>query len=247
MCREKSTPRRERCSSGDGTFGTVSDPTSRRQRARGTAGSEHAPEGRRRRARKGDEKEAAILETAEALLHERAANQIKVEDLARGAGISRSTFYFYFDSVEAVIRALRPVGVEMYTALADALFPVDGDRRGSIHSAITAFLQVWRADGAVLREISHIHANDPHMRVFWEDVTSTLYRRAGHRITLERRAGIAPPGPPPAVLAEALVAMLWRAGYEQSLRDPDTRSEQRMTNTLTTVWMRSLYGTDDVD
>jgi AcrR family transcriptional regulator len=242
-----STRCRESEDTGGGTFGALSDPPSRRHRARPATGTEPAPPGRRRQARKGDEKEAAIVRTAEALLHGRTASQIKVEDLARGAGISRSTFYFYFDSVEAVIRAVRPIGVEMYTSLADALFPVDGDRRASIHGAITGFLSVWRADGAVLRANAQAHDNDAQMRAFWEDVTSTLYRRAGRHITAERRNGLAPPGPPPAVLAEALVGMLWRAGYELSLRDPDVRREQRMADTLTVIWLRSIYGTEDVD
>ena len=49
---------------------------------------------------------------------------ITIEELASGAGISRPTFYFYFDSREAVIRALsEQVGdglIETTTALLDA-------------------------------------------------------------------------------------------------------------------------------
>src|SRR5689334_12591062 len=61
---------------------------------------------RRRGPRNGDLKEAAILDTAWELLAEKPLSLITIEDLASGAGISRSSFYFYFDSKEAVIVAL---------------------------------------------------------------------------------------------------------------------------------------------
>src|SRR5687768_6132105 len=62
--------------------------------------------GRRMRRTTGDERERAILVTAERLLEERALHEISVDDLARGAGISRPTFYFYFSSKEAVLLTL---------------------------------------------------------------------------------------------------------------------------------------------
>src|SRR5271165_1309126 len=62
--------------------------------------------GRRRQRPSGDQRERAILETAERLLGERSLNEISVDDLARGAGISRPTFYFYFASKEAVLLTL---------------------------------------------------------------------------------------------------------------------------------------------
>src|SRR6476620_7621514 len=54
----------------------------------------------------GDERERAILETFERLLGERPLHEISVDDLARGAGISRPTFYFYFASKQAVLLTL---------------------------------------------------------------------------------------------------------------------------------------------
>src|SRR5258708_6704778 len=56
--------------------------------------SEPAPRGRRGTRASGDDRERAILPTAERLLEERPLGEISVEDLARGAGISRPTFYF---------------------------------------------------------------------------------------------------------------------------------------------------------
>src|ERR1700759_5199731 len=63
------------------------------------------PAGRARRAQRasGDDRERAILATAESLLETRPLSEISVDDLAKGAGISRPTFYFYFPSKDAVV------------------------------------------------------------------------------------------------------------------------------------------------
>ena len=65
-----------------------------------------ASRGRRPVRPSGDDRELAILATAERLLAERPLTAISVDDLARGAGISRPTFYFYFPSKEAVLLTL---------------------------------------------------------------------------------------------------------------------------------------------
>src|SRR6516165_6636836 len=62
--------------------------------------------GRRVKHPSGEDRERAILATADALLAERPLKDISVDDLARGAGISRPTFYFYFPSKESVALSL---------------------------------------------------------------------------------------------------------------------------------------------
>jgi AcrR family transcriptional regulator len=77
-----------------------------------------AARGRRATRPSGDDREQAILETATRLLDERPLHEISVDDLARGAGISRPTLYFYFPSKDAVFMTLiERVIVEADTAL----------------------------------------------------------------------------------------------------------------------------------
>src|SRR4051794_41663529 len=78
----------------------------------------------------GDDRELAILTTCEKLLEERPLSTISVDDLARGAGISRPAFYFYFRSKDAVLLALLDrVIAEADRASADAFAARSGDRR----------------------------------------------------------------------------------------------------------------------
>ena len=83
-----------------------------------TASQPRAARGRRAARPSGDDRELAILETAERLLEERSIAEISVDDLAKGAGISRPTFYFYFPSKDAVLFAL----FEQVISEADAAF-----------------------------------------------------------------------------------------------------------------------------
>src|ERR671916_1961371 len=78
--------------------------------------------GRRTPRPSGDERQMAILATAERLLEDRTLSEISIDDLARGAGISRPTFYFYFASKDAVLLALLDRVVEQgQTAAGDVL------------------------------------------------------------------------------------------------------------------------------
>jgi TetR/AcrR family transcriptional regulator, ethionamide resistance regulator len=63
-----------------------------------TISSSRSPRGRRSARPSGDDRELAILTTAEQLLKNRPLADISVDDLAKGAGISRPTFCFYFKS-----------------------------------------------------------------------------------------------------------------------------------------------------
>src|ERR1700754_3961139 len=65
-----------------------------------------ASRGRRSSRPSGDDREAAILRTAERLLEEKPLTEVSVDDLAKGAGISRPTFYFYFPSRDAVVMTI---------------------------------------------------------------------------------------------------------------------------------------------
>ena len=56
--------------------------------------------------KKGDLKRAAILDAAEKLFFEKGYDRTSVQDLLDALGMSKGGFYHYFDSKEAVLRAV---------------------------------------------------------------------------------------------------------------------------------------------
>jgi len=71
-----------------------------------TASKDRPSRTRRVRRMNGDDREREILASFEELLAERSLHEFSIDDIARGAGISRPTFYFYFPSKDAVLLSL---------------------------------------------------------------------------------------------------------------------------------------------
>jgi AcrR family transcriptional regulator len=200
---------------------------------------------RRRRPRKGDLKEQAILDTAVRLLGERSFEEIGVDELARGAGISRPTFYFYFESKQAVLRILVEQLTEKAFEGSDWLTGVDQPPEETLRSGIEQGMRLWREHGAVLRAGFDTWGTVPELRPVWQAITSQFIEAAAEQIKSERRAGRAPEGPPSAhALATVLIRMSERCYYTVSLGVEPALSDKELANTLTTVFLRSIYGTD---
>src|SRR6202012_200511 len=99
-----------------------------------TVSSPRTSRGRRSARPSGDDRELAILTTAERLLEERSFADISVDALAKGAGLSRPTFYFYFKSKEAVLLSL----------LEPMITRADDDSYGAALSVPVVDRRVWR-------------------------------------------------------------------------------------------------------
>src|SRR3954451_8946984 len=107
---------------------------------------------RSRRAPKmsGDDRERAILEAFEGLLETKALHEVSIDEIARGAGISRPTFYFYFASKEAILLSLFERMLEQaQAARGDALEQVAANPEQGIRRSLKAFFDVFRDHRAV--------------------------------------------------------------------------------------------------
>jgi AcrR family transcriptional regulator len=203
---------------------------------------------RRRKPSKGDLTSQAILETAEKLLTERDLSEITIDDLTTGAGISRSAFYFHFESREAVLYVLaEKVVAELYaTASAWTESPASpaSPAAHSLREAIAGSVAIWRRSGPVLRSAARARETSPPMTQFWSDAARKFITAVADRIESERTAGRAMPGPPTAKsLALALVSMNDDVFYHHSRSRRSATADREIVDTLTTIWMRSIYGT----
>jgi AcrR family transcriptional regulator len=205
-----------------------------------------AARGRRRGPSKGDEREAAILDTMASLLAGgRALAAVGIDDLAQGAGITRSSFYFYFDSREAALRALaarvadRVLESSHRWLRRDEEEPYDALRRAG-----AAYLELWRDEGPVLRAISAASATDPELSAFWNEARRQFVEAAAEQIRRDRDAGVALAGPPEAMdLAGVLSAMSERVCSAATATKLSAKGGERVIDALATVWHRSIYGT----
>ena len=199
--------------------------------------------GRSRRIRRpsGDDRERALLATAERLLEERPLADISVDDLARGAGISRSTFYFYFASKEAVVLALLDrVVAEARAARAEALSGTAG-ARAAWRAALVTVRDTFRDHRALTAAATQLLAASPEVQALWSAVMEDFVAETAAAIEAERARGAAPDGVPARDLATALVLMNERALHAAFAREAPAVPEERVVDALLAVWLGAIY------
>jgi AcrR family transcriptional regulator len=202
-----------------------------------------APRGRRAPRASGDERERAILTSAERLLEERPLGEISVEDMASGAGISRPTFYFYFPSKDAVLLTLVDRMVEeSANSREEALARLAQEPREGLRQGLQASFDAFGSRRAVSLAAAELRATNLEARRLWARVMEGWVDDVSAIIASERARGAAPPGQPARDLATALVQMNERVQYATFAGETPALDEDRVLDVLVDVWVRAIYG-----
>ena len=206
-----------------------------------------AASGRGRRATRasGDDRERAILATTERLLEERPLSEISVDDLAKGAGISRPTFYFYFPSKDAVVLAIidRLVAAAAGSREQALRTLAAGDPRAGLRQALEDLYSAFRSRRAVTLAAAELRMTNPEARALWAEVMEGWVADVTAVIEAERARGAAPPGEPARDLAIALVQMNERVQYATFAGESPSLEQDRVLDVLVEIWLRAIYGT----
>ena len=202
-----------------------------------------APRGRRATRPSGDDRELAILETARRLLDERSIAEISVDDLARGAGLSRPTFYFYFPSKDAVLFAL----FEQVITEADAAYQrhtenFPADRHEACRTGINVFFETFVRHRGVTRAAHEVRASHPEVRELLARFMDKWIDSTAATIEAERAQGTAPTTVHAHDLATALNLMNERALFTSFTDERPSIAQGQLLDTLVHIWITSIYG-----
>jgi len=190
----------------------------------------------------GDDRERAIMRSAEQLLATHGLSQISVDALARGAGLSRSAFYFYFPSKDAVVLSLVERLVQEAAAARDqALLDRGKDGPEVLRSSIAIFYETFGAHRPVVQAAVELSATNEEARALWSEIMEGWVEHVAGRIEGERAKGAAPDGIPACELATALVQL-----NEEALRAVYTKmrpslSEDGAIDVLAHIWVSAIY------
>ncbi len=204
-----------------------------------------ASSGRGRRAARpsGDERQQAILDTAARLIGQRSFADISVDDLAKGAGISRPTFYFYFASKEAVLLSLLdPLIKRADTGFDDALDSMPTEPREAIRRGIEIFFSSFGSHPATARAGAEAVNTSPEFRAIWAGLMQKWINLTAALITAERQRGAAPVTLPAVDLATSLNLMNERMMMAALTDERPSVQPDRVVETLTHIWLTSIYG-----
>jgi AcrR family transcriptional regulator len=183
--------------------------------------------------------ETLVLEATEALLGEgRSYAELKIEEIATRAGISRTAFYFYFrDKRELLMRLTEDVADALY-AEADAWWS-GGDGSEGLERALANVIALYREHGVLLRAVVEASAYDEAVAGFWRALVGRFVEASRRRIEEEQARG-AMTGVAAEATAFALTWMTERACYER-LAQGDDLTDDFQTG-LVHVWVSALYG-----
>src|SRR5262249_44772504 len=143
------------------------------------------------------------------LLADTPLSDLTIEQIATAAGVSRSTFYFYFaDKAQILLLLCSDVLEEMSAELerwfADPAKHAEPWSRASITAAVT----IARRNANVVSSALDSLGTNPEIDQVWNLYFDRAVSRSTLLIERERAAGLAPSsGPPAPALARALMHM----------------------------------------
>jgi AcrR family transcriptional regulator len=199
--------------------------------------------GRRSKRPSGDEREAAILATAARLLEDKKFADISVDDLAKGAGLSRPTFYFYFASKEAVLlKLLEPLIAQADKGFDGAIESLPADPRRAFREGIRIFFTAFGSHSVVARAGTEALASSPDIRAIWSTFMQKWIQQTAALIEYERQRGAAPDNIGALDLATSLNQMNERAMTATLVAEDGAVTQDRLVDTLAHIWLTSIYG-----
>lgn len=190
----------------------------------------------------GDERQRAIVEAFEGLLQTRSLADIAIDEIAAGASISRSAFYFYFPSKQAVLlELLDRMVAEVDERLAVVGLPGDDPARWW-REAIRVFVDVFGAHRAVTVTLAEAQATIPEVRAEWARRSGRWIDLTASTIVAERRAGRAREIVDPRATSIALNAMNERVLVASFSAATPSLAPGELLDVLADIWCTTIYG-----
>jgi AcrR family transcriptional regulator len=184
-----------------------------------------------------------ILAATGLLLADQSFADLAVSDILSAAGVSRGTFYFYFDSKQAVLEELVRRAVSQGHNAAEPWLANPADPAAALRTGITAGAELWRASAPVLRAIVENWRTDPRLTTLWLEQMQTFTDATIAQITADPRARQNLAGQDIAAVASALTWLGERLYYLAATGTPPFHDQDTLVNTLLHFWTSALYKT----
>ncbi|KRB79567.1 hypothetical protein ASE01_22805 [Nocardioides sp. Root190] len=197
----------------------------------------------RRSVNRGDVRREALLNAFDELLREQTLDEVNVAEISRRAGVTRSAFYFYFESKAVAVLALMAALYDDASDATDLLVKAEGDPRERIRAVITTLFDSVDRTPHTYRALLEARASSPSVQDLWDAGRAEFASMVAEMITRERAAGRASDGPgvPDAATLAAVLLDLNDHSVERHARGTGPGREQHI-DALTHLWINAVYG-----
>jgi AcrR family transcriptional regulator len=183
-----------------------------------------------------------ILAATERLLAEGSFADLAVSEILAAAGVSRGSFYFYFDSKHDVLAELVRRAVSRGHQAAAPWLAGPEDQTAALRAGITAGAELWRARAPVLRAIVENWRTDPRLTALWLEQMQTFTDATVARLTADPAVAQRLAGQDVPALASALTWLGERLYYLAAIGTPPFDDQDALVETLLFLWTSALAG-----
>lgn len=194
---------------------------------------------------RGDRRREAILTALDERLRTTALDDISVADLTDAAGITRSAFYFYFESKAAAVSMLLVVVNTEALKATDMIINGPHAFRPRVIAALDLLVTRVLASEHIYRALLTARTQHEPTREMWDGSRRTMATSIAEFIRAERESGRAPCGAEPVALAEGLLHIN-ETVLERIVYHPEAPREQLLA-TAADMWVRTIYGRPDAE
>jgi AcrR family transcriptional regulator len=183
-----------------------------------------------------------LLAATEALLQDgESFTELSVERLVSAAGVSRSTFYVYFEDKGQLLRAWFDGISSGLEEDVEAWWRLDaGSTREDVRAALAGVVEGYRPHTRLMAALYDTAAYDPSVRELVSGLIDRSIARLEHHIHAGQRAGFVDPAIPAAEVAAWLTWMAER-GLHQLVRDADDAAVTRLIDGYAAIVWNTLY------
>ncbi|GAA1658437.1 TetR family transcriptional regulator [Mycolicibacterium murale] len=198
------------------------------------------PQAKRQQRREQIERD--LLAATERLVNEGASfTELSVDRLAGEAGISRASFYIYFEDKGHLLRRLAgqvfgdlAAGASRWWSVAARRDPAD------VRAAMTAVVSQYRRHQPLLVALSEMAGYDPQVSATYRELLTEIARQVIRVIEEGQAAGTIRPELPPEATATSLTWMVERS-CQQNLPGRPPEYDAELAEALTQIVWAALY------
>jgi AcrR family transcriptional regulator len=200
-----------------------------------------SPEIRRSR---GDRQRDAIVAAVRELLEERSFADLSVSAITERAGLTRSGFYFYFDSKYAVLAVILGEALEQLDELTHGFAPrEDGEEPPEFAKRmVAAAAALFAGNDPVMRACNVARNTDAQIREMMNDVEDTVIAKIVGLVEQEVNAGARPISEDLPALVRTLTATTGMTLSGDSAFVGRGEDPRRAVEIVERLWLTALWG-----
>lgn len=190
----------------------------------------------------GSDLREAILAATARLLEEQRFDDLSVARVLDAAGVSRGSFYFYFDSKHDVLAELVRRAVAQGLEAAEPWLARPADKIAALRAGTAAGARRWRENAPILRAIVENWRSDPRLGELWLTQMQSFASATVTQISADPEAMAYLAGQDLEAVASGLTWLSERLYYLAACEIPPFADEGALIGTLVHAWASALYG-----